>query len=103
MRPPDSHSTCPWCHAAGRSQTAPGDFMPNGLPDSTCLTSAHGRDGGFREQRIDGAGYLARPAGDRPGVLVVQEWWGLDATIKEMADRLAAGGFTALVSRSVPR
>jgi carboxymethylenebutenolidase len=42
-------------------------------------------------------GYLARPAGGTgPGVLVVQEWWGLNAGIKEMADRLAAGGFTAL-------
>ena len=42
-------------------------------------------------------GYLARPdGGTGPGVLVVQEWWGLDSGIKEMADRLAAGGFTAL-------
>src|SRR4051794_31809278 len=42
-------------------------------------------------------GYLARPTGGRgPGVLVVQEWWGLDPAIKEMADRLATGGFTAL-------
>ncbi len=44
------------------------------------------------------SGYLARPEGGRgPGVLVVQEWWGLNPGIKEMADRLAAGGFTALV------
>ena len=44
------------------------------------------------------SGYLARPESGRgPGVLVVQEWWGLNPGIKEMADRLAAGGFTALV------
>ena len=44
------------------------------------------------------SGYLARPeGGSGPGVLVVQEWWGLNPGIKEMADRLAAGGFTALV------
>ena len=44
------------------------------------------------------SGYLARPeSGGGPGVLVVQEWWGLNPGIKEMADRLAAGGFTALV------
>jgi Dienelactone hydrolase and related enzymes len=44
------------------------------------------------------SGYLARPVGGSgPGVLVIQEWWGLDPGIKEMADRLAAGGFTALV------
>src|SRR5437867_1663984 len=43
------------------------------------------------------SGYLARPSGGSgPGVVVVQEWWGLDSGIKEMADRLAAGGFTAL-------
>jgi carboxymethylenebutenolidase len=28
-------------------------------------------------------------------VIVVQEWWGLDSGIKEMADRLAAAGFVA--------
>jgi carboxymethylenebutenolidase len=42
-------------------------------------------------------GYLARPpGGGGPGVLVVQEWWGLEHSIKEIADRLAADGFTAL-------
>ncbi|MGZ4675180.1 MAG: dienelactone hydrolase family protein [Acidimicrobiia bacterium] len=44
------------------------------------------------------SGYLAVPAsGSGPGVLVVQEWWGLAPSIKEMADRLARGGFVALV------
>lgn len=43
------------------------------------------------------AGYLAVPAsGAGPGVLVIQEWWGLDAGVKEMTDRLAAGGLVAL-------
>lgn len=43
------------------------------------------------------SGYLATPAsGSGPGVLVIQEWWGLDWGIKEMADRLAAAGFVAL-------
>ncbi len=43
-------------------------------------------------------GYLARPEGGRgPGVLVIQEWWGLNPGIIEMADRLAEGGLTALV------
>ena len=36
-----------------------------------------------------------RPA-PGPGVLVIQEWWGLDSGIKEMADRLGAAGFVAL-------
>ena len=34
--------------------------------------------------------------GTGPGVLVIQEWWGLDPSIKEMADRLGAAGFVAL-------
>lgn len=43
------------------------------------------------------SGYLARPAGGTgPGVLVIQEWWGLDSWIKERADRLAEAGFVAL-------
>jgi carboxymethylenebutenolidase len=42
-------------------------------------------------------GYLVTPAsGSGPGVLVIQEWWGLDSGIKEMADRLGAAGFVAL-------
>jgi carboxymethylenebutenolidase len=43
------------------------------------------------------SGYIARPGGGSgPGVLLIQEWWGLSPSLKEMADRLAAGGFVAL-------
>jgi carboxymethylenebutenolidase len=42
-------------------------------------------------------GYLATPAsGKGPGVLVIQEWWGLVGHIKNVCDRFAAEGFTAL-------
>jgi carboxymethylenebutenolidase len=42
-------------------------------------------------------GYLATPAsGKGPGVLVIQEWWGLVPHIKKVADRFAAEGFSAL-------
>jgi carboxymethylenebutenolidase len=42
-------------------------------------------------------GYLATPAsGQGPGLVVIQEWWGLDDHIVEIADRLAAEGFVAL-------
>jgi carboxymethylenebutenolidase len=42
-------------------------------------------------------GYLARPAtGAGPGVLVMQEWWGLVPQIKTTCDRFAAEGFVAL-------
>lgn len=51
----------------------------------------------FRSNGNTASGYLALPEGRRgPGVIVVQEWWGLDSGIKEMADRLAAEGFVAL-------
>jgi carboxymethylenebutenolidase len=43
------------------------------------------------------SGYLAiPPAGQGPGVLVIQEWWGLVPHIKNVCDRFAAEGFTAL-------
>ena len=42
-------------------------------------------------------GYLATPTdGSGPGVIVLQEWWGLAPQLKRVADRLAAEGFTAL-------
>lgn len=42
-------------------------------------------------------GYLATPAaGKGPGVLVIQEWWGLVGHIKKVCDRFAAAGFSAL-------
>ncbi len=42
-------------------------------------------------------GYLAKPAsGSGPGVVVIQEWWGLNANIKGISDRLAGEGFVAL-------
>jgi carboxymethylenebutenolidase len=51
----------------------------------------------FRSNGGNASGYLVRPAGGSgPGVVVVQEWWGLDDGIKEMADRLGAAGFVAL-------
>jgi carboxymethylenebutenolidase len=42
-------------------------------------------------------GYLAVPAsGTGPGVVVIQEWWGLTTHIKDVTDRFAAEGFVAL-------
>lgn len=45
-----------------------------------------------------GHGFLAIPEGDGPfpGVIVVQEWWGLDDHIKDVAGRFAKEGFVAL-------
>lgn len=42
--------------------------------------------------------YLAEPAdAGAPGVVVIQEWWGLNDQIKKTADRFAEAGFRALV------
>jgi carboxymethylenebutenolidase len=43
------------------------------------------------------SGYLAVPeSGSGPGVLVIQEWWGLVPHIQDVCDRFAAEGFVAL-------
>ena len=41
---------------------------------------------------------LALPAGDdkAPGLVLVQEWWGLNDHIRSLADRFAAAGFATL-------
>jgi carboxymethylenebutenolidase len=51
----------------------------------------------FASNGNDAHGYLALPAsGKGPGVIVIQEWWGLTDHIADIADRLAAEGFVAL-------
>ena len=42
------------------------------------------------------SGYLAAPASGGPGVVVIQEWWGLVPHIVDVCDRFAAAGLTAL-------
>lgn len=44
-------------------------------------------------------GYLAEPANaaKAPGMVVIQEWWGLNDQIRGVADRLAKAGYRALV------
>ena len=43
-------------------------------------------------------GFLARPAGGEnlPGIVVIQEWWGLNDNIRAMARKLAGEGYAAL-------
>src|SRR5688572_7679858 len=47
----------------------------------------------------DVPGYLAEPktGTGAPGMVVIQEWWGLNDQIKGVADKLAGDGFRALV------
>jgi carboxymethylenebutenolidase len=43
------------------------------------------------------SGYLAKPSGKGPwpGLIVIQEWWGLDQQTRSIADRFAGNGFLA--------
>jgi carboxymethylenebutenolidase len=48
----------------------------------------------------DGArGYLAQPDDDQPhpGIVLIQEWWGVEPHVIELAQRLAVAGFVTLV------
>jgi len=50
-------------------------------------------------QRPDGSvcsGYFSSAGSDRPAVIVIQEWWGLNTQICGFVDRLAMAGFSAL-------
>src|SRR2546423_9718577 len=44
-------------------------------------------------------GYLAEPqqGAKAPGMVVIQEWWGLNDQIRGVADKLAKAGYRALV------
>jgi carboxymethylenebutenolidase len=44
-------------------------------------------------------GYLAEPKGaaNAPGIVVIQEWWGMNDQIRGVAERLAIAGYRALV------
>ncbi|MDP9073068.1 MAG: dienelactone hydrolase family protein [Actinomycetota bacterium] len=51
----------------------------------------------FPSNGTSAGGYLATPeGGEGPGVLVIQEYWGLVGHIKELCERFAAEGFAAL-------
>ncbi|MGQ0598744.1 dienelactone hydrolase family protein [Aquabacterium sp.] len=50
-------------------------------------------------QRPDGGstrGYLAEAGPGTPSVILIQEWWGLNEHIQNLADRMAAAGITTL-------
>jgi carboxymethylenebutenolidase len=56
-----------------------------------------GQDVQFQSNGSTASGYLATPAsGSGPGVVVIQEWWGLNNQIRRTADRFAEEGFVAL-------
>jgi carboxymethylenebutenolidase len=50
----------------------------------------------FEANGATAKGYLAEPEGEGPGIVVLQEWWGLDDHIRSVCDRFAAEGYVAL-------
>jgi len=51
----------------------------------------------FPSNGSTGQGYVAVPtSGAGPGVVVIQEWWGLVPHIEDVCERFAAAGFVAL-------
>ena len=50
----------------------------------------------FQSDGSTARGYLATGEGAGPGLVVIQEWWGLVPHIQDVCDRFASEGFTAL-------
>jgi len=52
----------------------------------------------FRTNGGTADGYLAHPvdAGSYPALIVIQEWWGVDAHIRDVTERFARLGFAAI-------
>ncbi len=58
---------------------------------------AGGQEIEFSSNGETARGYVAVPAsGSGPGVIVIQEWWGLVPHIRDVCDRFAREGFVAL-------
>lgn len=61
------------------------------------MSNITGSDVKFTAGGKEVSGYLARPAevAKAPAVIVIQEWWGLNDHIKDVARRYAGAGFVA--------
>ncbi|EAS04426.2 dienelactone hydrolase family protein (macronuclear) [Tetrahymena thermophila SB210] len=49
------------------------------------------------EGRPEGLGYLKKYEGSKLGLVLIQEWWGLNQSLTITADKVAAQGFNVLV------
>ena len=91
-------------HRTAKEPTiSPPTEAPTALLGAVCGYMKEDRMGttvGYR--RPDGGsvnGYLAEgaPGASAPGIVVIQEWWGLNDQIRGVADKLAAAGYRVLV------
>lgn len=66
---------------------------------ATAYAEVVGREVSYQGDGIDMKGYLAWDdaiEGERPGILVVHEWWGINDYARDRARQLAAEGYVAL-------
>src|SRR5579864_814597 len=90
-RPTMTESNC--VPAAQRTECAPIGSLKKSKAEDHMGTSITFK----RPDGKDASGYLANAArGNAPGVVVIQEWWGLSEQIKGLCDRFAVAGFDAL-------
>ncbi len=89
-----------WCGriALCAPQSTLGAGLPAG-PAIVCDVKIQLMNGEMIQFSANGSsfdGYLSKPQDKGPGVIVLQEWWGLVGHIKDVADRFAQEGFIAL-------
>ena len=71
--------------------------MADSCYDTRVMPNLNGTMVDFAANGGTGSGYLTKPeSGEGPGVVVIQEWWGLVGHIKTVADRFASAGYVAL-------
>jgi len=65
--------------------------MANSLNINQCCIAEYGEDCEYKA-------YLAKPETNEPtpGMIVIHEWWGLNDHIRDLSDKLALAGYTAL-------
>src|SRR5260221_9926882 len=99
--PQDDDSVRGGAASCPRNRLLPGpaaDKIPANRPSRKSPEEPMGTSITFkRPDGKDTSGYLANAArGNAPGVVVIQEWWGLSEQIKGLCDRFAVAGFDAL-------
>ncbi len=85
-----AHAAVSGPHAAARADTASRPRVARRVATDTAHVELGGPGSGA---------FVAYPpgAGPAPGVVIVHEWWGLNAQIREVARRLARQGYVAVV------
>lgn len=90
----DAHAGCP------PDQAEPCGLAPEGENNLGELKDLAGpMEATASDVRYNGrTGYLALPvkSGRSPGIVMIHEWWGLNANIKDMARMLASQGYAVL-------